>query len=200
MKITPEVLKEYALGELSAADRRHVESAAATDPMVREELSRLQWTHSALQALPELEMPRRIAFVSDRVFEPKWWQVWLQSGPRMAFASACLLALAILGHAVLRAPATVAPPERASAERAILERQIGRRVTEEVARALPAALAQAEDRHRTELARAVAQAEERYRKLRQEDLQIMEANYNLWREKEARRRVDMALFQTGGEQ
>ena len=31
-------------------------------------------TLDALSTLREEEIPRRIAFVSDKVFEPRWWQ------------------------------------------------------------------------------------------------------------------------------
>ena len=53
----------------------------------REELELLQATRTALQALPQEEAPRRIAFVSDKIFEPRWWQRIWQSGPAMGFAS-----------------------------------------------------------------------------------------------------------------
>ena len=43
-------------------------------PSCREELARLRLTLDALSTLREEEMPRRIAFVSDKVFEPRWWQ------------------------------------------------------------------------------------------------------------------------------
>jgi len=46
----------------------------------------------------EEEMPRRIAFVSDKVFEPRWWQMFL----RPSFAAALILAAAILVHAYAR--------------------------------------------------------------------------------------------------
>ena len=42
-------------------------------------------------SLPDEEIPQRIAFVSDRVFEPSWWQTVWRSGPAMGFASAVLL-------------------------------------------------------------------------------------------------------------
>ena len=64
----------------------------------REELDRLNLTRSALASLEDEEIPRRIAFVSDRVFEPRWWQTMWHSGPVMGFASAAVLAAAILVH------------------------------------------------------------------------------------------------------
>jgi hypothetical protein len=67
-----------------------------------EERERLANTVAALQAVPDEEPPRRIAFVSDKVFEPKWWQKF----PAWGFASACALAAAILAHGYLARPVT----------------------------------------------------------------------------------------------
>ncbi|MBN8733293.1 MAG: hypothetical protein J0L64_22350 [Acidobacteria bacterium] len=62
-------------------------------------------TIAALRALPYEEPPRRIAFVSDKVFEPTWWQrLW--AAPKWGFASAALLSGAIFFHAATR-PATI---------------------------------------------------------------------------------------------
>jgi len=178
MNVTPEVLKDYVFGELSAAERRAVETAAEADGVLREELARLQITQSALFSLREEELPRRIAFVSDKVFEPKWWQVWMNSGPRMGFASAALLAAAIVvqGFAGDSKPAAAPAFDQARFER---------RISEEVTRALPVALEQAEKRHRMQLATAIKEADGRYQQLRQEDQLAMEANYSLFREKQA---------------
>ena len=189
-------LKDYVFGELDAAGRRAVEVACAADPALREELARLQVTQSALFSLREEELPRRIAFVSDKVFEPKWWQVWLNSGPRMAFASAALLAAAIVFHGSV--PQTVAPsaPVAASMDQAAFEK----RIAEEVTRVLPVALEKAEQRHRTQLASAIKEAEGKYQKLRQEDQMNMEASYSLFREKQAAMMVSYAQNSGGGGQ
>ena len=187
-------LKDYVFGELSAAERREVEAACAADPALREELARLQVTQSALFSLREEELPRRIAFVSDKVFEPKWWQVWLNSGPRMAFASAALLAAAIVFHGTaVPAAAPVAP---VAMDQAAFEK----RIQEEVTRVLPAALEKAEQRHRTQLASAIKEAEGKYQKLRQEDQMNMEASYSLFREKQAAMMVSYAQNSGGGAQ
>jgi hypothetical protein len=67
------------------------------------ELERVRVTGMALATVPEEELPRRIGFVSDKVFEPspvaRWWQAFWMSGARMASASVALLAVAILVHA-----------------------------------------------------------------------------------------------------
>src|SRR5579862_2546624 len=88
-------VKAYALGEAgNPGDAAHIESCVNC----REELERLQATHAALLMLPEEEIPRRIAFVSDKVFEPRWWQRVFNPN----FAAACVIAGAILVHAFAR--------------------------------------------------------------------------------------------------
>src|SRR6266849_2939470 len=90
--------KAYALREMDLAGRREAESHAANCPACREELATLRLTLDALSTLREEEVPRRIAFVSDKVFEPRWWQSFL----RPSFAAAAVIAAAILVHAFVR--------------------------------------------------------------------------------------------------
>ena len=97
-------LKAYVVDELARKERGVVEDHVRGCQSCREELDRLNLTHSALASLEDEEIPRRIAFVSDRVFEPRWWQTMWRSGPVMGFASAALLAGAILVHGFERAP------------------------------------------------------------------------------------------------
>jgi anti-sigma factor RsiW len=94
--------KAYALGELNAADRRAAESHATSCPQCRQELAEARLTLDALSVLREEDPPRRIAFVSDKVFEPRWWHSFL----RPSFAAGALIAAAILVHAFVR-PAPV---------------------------------------------------------------------------------------------
>lgn len=93
--------KAYALGELDAAGRKQAESHAASCAGCREELAATRFTLDALSTLHDEEVPRRIAFVSDKVFEPKWWQPFMNP----TFAAACVLAAAILVHAFVARPA-----------------------------------------------------------------------------------------------
>ena len=191
MNVTPEVLKDYVFGELNAAERRAVETAAAVDGALRDELARLQLTQSALFSLRDEELPRRIAFVSDKVFEPKWWQVWLNSGPRLGFASAALLAGAIVFHGF-------AQPQPVMTAPVFDQARFEQRISEEVSRALPVALEQAEKRHRTQLAMAIKEADGKYQRLRQEDQMAMEASYSLFTQKQAARMVAW-VQNSGGE-
>lgn len=87
--------KAYVLGEMSEGEKRSASAHAASCAECREELAGLQITLSTLATLREEEVPRRIAFVSDPVFEPKWWQRLFTP----TFASACVLAGAIMFHA-----------------------------------------------------------------------------------------------------
>jgi len=87
--------KAYALGELGRADREEAEAHANSCADCRQELAGLRLTLDALSTLREEEAPRRIAFVSDKVFETRWWQrIWSPT-----FAGACVIALAVLVHA-----------------------------------------------------------------------------------------------------
>lgn len=95
--------KAYALGELAANERREAEGHAATCDGCRGELAHVRLTIDTLSALREEEVPRRIAFVSDKVFEPRWWDVFLKP----SFAAALVLAAAILMHGYLVRPPTV---------------------------------------------------------------------------------------------
>ncbi len=90
-------VKAYALGEPSGipGEATHIESCEHC----REELQRLRLMQSALLSLKEEEIPQRISFVSDKVFEPRWWQRIWHSAPAMGFASAAVLAAAIFVHA-----------------------------------------------------------------------------------------------------
>ena len=90
--------KAYALGELDRPAQIEAESHAATCASCRDELATLRLTLDTLSTLREEEIPRRIAFVSDKVFEPRWWQRLFSPN----FAAACVIAAAILVHAFAR--------------------------------------------------------------------------------------------------
>ena len=111
--------KAYALGEMTASERNVAEGHAATCAACREELAGLRLTLDAMSTLREEEVPRRIAFVSDKVFEPRWWQrLWSPT-----FAAAMLIAAAILVHAFARP----------GADPAAIEAQVNTAVTKAVA-------------------------------------------------------------------
>jgi hypothetical protein len=91
-----EALRDYAFDELPASERKAMEQHVAQCSECTLELDRLQMTTAALRILPDREIPQRIAFVSDKVFEPSWFARFWSSGARMGFASACLLAMAMV--------------------------------------------------------------------------------------------------------
>ena len=139
-------LKAYVIGEATRQERGVVEDHVRGCQSCSEELDRLNLTRATLASLEDEEIPRRIAFVSDRVFEPRWWQTIWHSGPVMGFASAALLAAAILAHGFAR-PATVDAA------------QIERRVEARVAVKLDAAVSQAEAKQSAEFAKVLSATE-----------------------------------------
>jgi anti-sigma factor RsiW len=91
-------LKAYFLGEPGAAGRGALEEHLKACTACREELDRLRLTGAALVSVPDEEMPHRIAFVSDKIFEPRGWARFWNSAPRLGFASAAMLSAAIIIH------------------------------------------------------------------------------------------------------
>jgi predicted RNA-binding protein with RPS1 domain len=94
-----------------------------------EDRDRLANTIAALRAVPDEEPPRRIAFVSDKVFEPKWWQRF----PAWGFASATALAAAIVTHGYVTRPVTQvitaqAPAVSAPVDAQALEVQLDQKI------------------------------------------------------------------------
>ncbi|MGA2214756.1 MAG: hypothetical protein ABSH31_15885, partial [Bryobacteraceae bacterium] len=165
-------LKAYVLGEVTRHERKAAENHVLGCQSCRDELDRLNVTRSALLSLEDEEIPRRIAFVSDRVFEPRWWQTMWHSGPAMGFASAALLAAAILAHAVLAngfaRPA--APAMGASLDAAKIEQRVEAQVSSRLDAAVAKAVNQAQAKQSAEFAKALNATETRYKLQRQSDL------------------------------
>jgi anti-sigma factor RsiW len=153
MSCEPSELKEYLFGEMPRDRRGRIESHIGNCESCREELSRLQLTHAVLGALREEEMPRRIAFVSDKVFEPRWYRRIWRSGPQLGFIAASLLACAILVHAFTRPAPIVTTAAVATLDRAALEREVSQRIDRAVATAVAASEAR-QRKHTTELIQA----------------------------------------------
>jgi anti-sigma factor RsiW len=97
----PYDLRDYLFDELSPAERSEVERYLEKSGEAREELQRLRLTHAALLSAPDEETPRRIAFVSDKVFEPsptmRYWREFWAAAPRTAFGLATVLAVVFGG-------------------------------------------------------------------------------------------------------
>lgn len=190
-------LEAYVLGELTGAERAQVERHLATHPEAAAEVERLQLVTGALRRLPEEAPPRRIAFVSDKVFEPNWLRRFWHSAPRLAFGCSAMLAAAILAHGVLARP--VQP-----AAAAVDSREISRQIEAEVGRRLEAAVTKAVTQVRDEdevkskvlVRTALDDAEKRFALARQADRTTVEANFDLLR-KQMNRMVYLASNQEG---
>jgi len=148
MSCSPSDLRDYLFNELADSDRRNLELHIKTCPACREELDRLRLTQAAMFSLREEEIPQRIAFVSDPVFEPSGWRrawtVFWGSPARLGFASAAMLSGAILLSALTRPAATLAtakfPPAPASIQTTatVPEAEIERRIQAAVDKAVTA--------------------------------------------------------------
>jgi anti-sigma factor RsiW len=112
MSCSPFDIRDYYLKELTDPQQRQVEAHVKDCPACHEELDRLRLTEAALFSLREEEIPQRIAFVSDPVFEPsraqRWWAAFWGSSARLGFASAALLSGALIFSALTRAAGTSA--------------------------------------------------------------------------------------------
>ena len=140
MSCSPFDLRDYFFGELAEEDRQQVELHSRSCVTCREELNRLRSTQAALLAVADEEIPQRIGFVSDRVYEPslvrRWWRGFWGSAPRLGFASAAMLAVAIIVSAMHR-PAVVTPPAPAASVDVVkLQADFSRQVHEAVQTAL----------------------------------------------------------------
>src|SRR3984885_4857302 len=101
---------------MDPAGRDQAEAHANTCAHCREELAGLRLTLDALSTLREEEVPRRIAFVSDKVFEPRWWQrLWSPS-----FAAGCVVAAAIIVHAFVQ-PVSIDQKIQSAVTKAVAE-------------------------------------------------------------------------------
>jgi anti-sigma factor RsiW len=150
-------LKEYALGESSRDEARRIEAHAAECGGCGDEIARLQLTRSALLSLRDEEPPRRIAFVSDKVFEPRWYQRLWNSTAQLAFLGAAMLACAILVHAFVARP-VMAPAATVAVDTKAIEREVAGRLNDAVAKAV----ADSESRQQKRTAELLAAAGQKY--------------------------------------
>lgn len=114
MSCSPFDLRDYFLRELTDShQRQQVEAHLKGCAPCREELERLQLTEAALMTLREEDIPQRISFVSDKVFEPSPLRRWLDgfwnSSARLGFASAAMLSTALIVFAATRPAPAPAP-------------------------------------------------------------------------------------------
>lgn len=114
MSCAPFDLRDYCLKELPEAERQQVETHVHGCGACREEVERLRLTEAALFALRDEEIPQRIAFVSDKIFEPSpWrrtWDAFWGSTARLGFVSAALLSVALIVFSLTRTAGNPAVP------------------------------------------------------------------------------------------
>src|SRR5580704_10638790 len=115
MSCSPFDLRDYHLKELTDPQQRQVETHVKDCSACREELERLRLTQAALFMLRDEEIPQRIAFVSDPVFEPsgarRWWTAFWGSGARLGFTGAAMLSAALLFSTLTRGSAQISATE-----------------------------------------------------------------------------------------
>lgn len=169
MKDHPEIdLNAYALGEATTAEREEAAAFLAASPEARDEFERLQFALTALGSVRDEEVPRRIAFVSDPVFEPSIWQRFWSSTSGLAFAGASLLAVAITAHGFLMRPAVLQPaPQVATLSKADVDAVVHNAIQQ----AVQAVEARSEARVKNEVSLAVAATEKRFT----QEIQLMSA-------------------------
>jgi len=181
-------LKAFSLGESAGQERRQVEEHLAGCSECREEVERLRLTTSALLSVADEEIPQRIAFVSDKVFEPRWWRRIWNAGPALGFAGATVLAAAIVVHALV--PSRVeAPPIDTAAVEAVVEREVARRVDAAVIGALAASESrQAEETERLlrEVEASFAMEREAYMLAVEDAYEVAQKSMNVWQVASAR--------------
>ncbi len=124
-------LKNYLFGELPESERLAIGKHLDLCSDCRQEVERLRLTETALHRLPLEEPPHRIAFVSDKIFEPRGWGWLWNSAPRMGFVSAMVLAAAILVHALVR-PSPAPSAEQMAAMEARVRAEVIRNVQTEL--------------------------------------------------------------------
>ena len=193
MSCSPFDLRDYCLDELSADQRRQVESHVVSCGVCREEVERLRLTRHALARLPEEEIPRRIAFVSDKVFTPAWYQRLLD-WPRVALASSAMLAASILIHGFLPGKAPVPVAQAPVAQPAAVD------VKAVVDAAVGKALAESEVRHRRQAASLLAASESRAEAREQENRLAINRSFEILDRtvKNLRKEVSFASADLGG--
>jgi anti-sigma factor RsiW len=143
-----EDLRDYAFDELPGGHRETIEQHLTTCGNCALELDRLRMTTAALRTLPDREIPQRIAFVSDRVFAAspasRLFGAWFlranfggfwNSAARLGFASACVLAVALVISAYHR-PGVGAGEVRTIVQTASAPADLSNQVNQAVAKAV----------------------------------------------------------------
>jgi hypothetical protein len=164
MTCSPYDLRDYLFEELTPAERGEVRLHLKTCAPCSSELQSLRLTHSALLALRDEEMPQRIGFVSDKVFEPspvrRWFNGFWTSAARIGFVSSAMLSAAILVHAVRFVPDVHNNAQSAQiAVAQITQAEIDRRIDAAVQTAVEVNAAKLQSQFAAAVTQAVAENE-----------------------------------------
>jgi Putative zinc-finger len=170
MSCSPFDVRDYFLQELAPPQRLQVEAHAETCAACREELERLGATEAALFCLRDEEIPQRIGFISDKIFEPsparRWLTAFWGSTARLGFASAVVLSVALSYSTWRRTSAPAAGPVTAvhtavtAQARTLTPEQIDQRIQEAVTKAVAEVEAREAEKNRLQLAELRQTAEE----------------------------------------
>ncbi len=199
MSCSPFDLKDYFFGELPESSCREVELHNKSCEACREELSRLRATESALLTVRDEEIPQRIGFVSDRVYEPsillRWWRGFWSSAPRLGFASAAMLSVAIL-VAALQRPVAIVPPAAQAQDAAQLREKLQAEFSRQIDAAVEKAVAETDARNQRRTVELLATAEKRFEQRQRAERQMVSQDFALM-EKYAKHDYRTTVF--GGE-
>jgi len=184
MSCSPFDLRDYLFDELAEEKRRQVDQHVRSCGGCHEELERLRITHSTLLTLREEEVPQRIGFVSDKVFEPsglrRVWQTFWNSSAKLGFASAAMVSVALLLFTFFRqAPAM-------SSGVPVYTSRIEAQVAARVSAAVEKAVTESETRQSGKTAALLAAAEQRFERQRETDMlnvrqsfEVLQKHYNV---------------------
>jgi len=165
MSCPPFDLRDYYFKDLAENERRLTELHVKTCAHCREELDRLRGTETALLALPDEEIPQRIGFVSDAVFQPsafrRGWDALWGSAARLGFASAAMLSVALMVFSLTR-PVLQSSAPAPAVTRAAAETDISSRVNAAVANAVSRAVAESEARQDRQTQELLAASDRRH--------------------------------------
>jgi anti-sigma factor RsiW len=175
MSCSPFDLKDYLFQELPLPQQRLVEVHVKTCDACRSEVERLRLTEAALLTLREEEIPQRIAFVSDKIFEPsparRWLGAFWGSTARLGFASAAMLSIALIVFALNR-PATIV---RETVPTTISAVSSSADIEQRIQAAVDRAVAESEARQAKKTAQLVADVERRDREERRQLIRFTDA-------------------------
>ncbi len=161
MSCSPFDLRDYYFKDLAENERRLTEVHVKTCAYCREELERLRGTEAALLTLPDEDIPQRIGFVSDPVFQPsafrRGWEALWGSAARLGFASAAMLSIALMVFSLTRPVPQAGAPAPAT-DRAALEADFSARLNDAVKKAV----AESEARQARQTQELVAASDRRH--------------------------------------